>query len=183
MQNTEALWKRLAELSAEALRMTEAEAGRFAANPVARLVGLLPFLAGCDDPTRTALAHLATWVVANRGGARTIFDHGPGDDREPLARLAPIADFRGGDKKVIDEGMRRLALSMVAGYDRDRDKDRALDQYNPLNAGVWNYEETVKKLGHTGPVPAAAAKTIAPGATGVDAVLSPQAAVTGVWDW
>ena len=165
--------------------MSEAEAGRFAANPVARLVGLLPFIAGCEDPARTALAHLATWVVANRGGARTIFDHGPADDREPLARLAPIADFRGGDKKLIDEGLRRLGLSMVAGYERDRDKDRALGQYNPLNAGVWNYEDLMRKLGHSGAVPGAtattAAFTAAPGASGIDATMSVEAALLGIW--
>lgn len=134
----EPLWAWLARHSAESLRMGDDEATRFLGNRVARLVGLLPFAAGCDEPGRTALAHLATFVVANRGAARAVFDHGPADDDAILARLAPIGDFRGGDAAVVAAGMARLGLAMLAGYRRDAAKDALTGEYNPINAGAWN---------------------------------------------
>lgn len=167
----DAIWKRLAATAAEALRMTEGESARFVSNPVARLVGLLPFLAGCDEAERTALAHLATWGVANRGRARAVFDHKPADDRDPLARLAPIADFAGGDRAVIDAGMRRLALCMVAGYVRDRETDLAVGAYNPVAAGIWNADALRAELG-----------VATAGSAAVDAQLSADGAVIMVWE-
>lgn len=176
----EALWKRLVELSAEALRMTEAEAERFSTNPVSRLVGILPFLAGCEDAERTALSHLAIWVIANRGGARTVFDHRPSDDADPLTRLEPISHFKGGDRKVIDAGMRRLALCMVAGYERDQRKDRAIGAYNPIVEKKWAAAELIGELGGSGAA-VAAARGAASSEVGVDEVLSAEAAVQGFW--
>jgi len=113
--------------------MSEKEAAAFRANKVARLVGLLPFVAGCDDAQRTALAHLAVFVVANRGESRRVFDHSPTDDAEPLARLRTIADFKGGDAATLERGMALLGLCMVSGYRRDAELDRILDAYNPAN--------------------------------------------------
>lgn len=118
--------------------MTADEAARFRDNRVARLVGLLPFAAGCDDAERTALAHLAAFVVANRGGARAVFDHAPSDDVDPLARLSTIADFSGGDPGILARGMALLGLCMLAGYRRDAAKDAASGEYNPINSGAWD---------------------------------------------
>jgi len=176
------IWKRLAGLTAEATRMSENETLRFADNKVARLVGLLPFLAGCEEAERTALAHLAVWVVANRGGARATFDHRPADDRGPLARLAAISHFEGGDKAIVAAGLRRLALAMVSGYQKDREVDRALGAYNPLNSGVWNFEALVQELGEPSPGPARAMAAAAPtSGAGIDAALSAADAATGLW--
>jgi len=127
-----ALWGKLADIAVDALRMTDGEAGRFRSSRVARLVGLLPYLAGCDDAERTALSHLATLVVAGRGEARRAFDHAPADDAEPLARLRTISDFKGGDEAIISRGLALLGLCMVSGYRRDLEADRLLGSYNPV---------------------------------------------------
>jgi hypothetical protein len=131
------LWERISATTAEALRMTDGEASSFKANRVAKLIGLLPFIAGCEDAHRTSLAHLATFVLANRGQARGVFDHGPADDVDVLTRLRTISDFKGGDKALIDRGMALLGLDMVAGYRRDVAKDALTGEYNPAASGAW----------------------------------------------
>lgn len=140
------LWDMLAERSAEALRMTEEETRAFRANKIARLVGLLPFAAGCDDAERTALAHLAVFVVANRGQVRRVFDHSPADDAEPLARLRTIADFKGGDAATLTRGMALLGLCMIEGYRRDAELDRLTAAYNPVTSAAAFVENAERSL-------------------------------------
>jgi hypothetical protein len=83
------LWLELASAVSRAYRMDEAAAGRLAANKTARLVAAIPYLAGCAEPRRRALAHLGTFVLADSDGARRDFDHKPEDDVDALRRLAP----------------------------------------------------------------------------------------------
>lgn len=128
------LWSHIALVSAEALRMSDAETERFIENRVARLIGLLPFIASCDDPERTALAHLAVFTIAGRGEARRAFDHTPEDNIEPLARLRTISDFKGGDESILSRGLALLGLCMVSGYRRDATTDSMLTIYNPANS-------------------------------------------------
>lgn len=127
------IWARLVTASADALRMTDTETKRFNDNRVARLVGLLPFIATCDDAERSSLSHLATFVVANRGEARRAFDHAQEDDAEPLARLRTISDFKGGDESILSRGLALLGLCMVSGYRRDVEIDDLFNNYNPVN--------------------------------------------------
>ena len=61
-------------------------------------------------------------------------------DGDPRIRLEPISHFIGGNRSVLDEGMARLGLAMPGGYQRDQGKDTASGEYNPLNAGIWDYD-------------------------------------------
>lgn len=143
---SEEIWKELAGKIASAYRMGEAEGARLLRNRTARLIAAIPFVAGCDHPERTALAHLSTFVLASSEACRRVFDHDKSDDADPLARLAPIADFAGGDRTVIDRGMSLLAVIMTNGYEKDLEKDKRSGEYNPILAGAWKAEETRKKL-------------------------------------
>lgn len=134
-------WQILSELAARALRLEQTETERLRASKAARLVAALPFAAGCPGAERLALAHLATFWIASVGPARSAFDHGPADDASYLARLSPIADHPGGDPDVVEAGMARLALMMLAGYERDSAADAAAGEYNPLNAGAWELSD------------------------------------------
>ena len=136
----DALWRDLSARIAAAYRMTENEAARLASNRTARLVAAIPFLAGCDHPERTALEHLSTFVLSSTESCKRIFDHDESDNVSPAARLAPIADFQGGDRAVIEEGMARLAMIMANGYQKDLEKDKASGEYNPILAGAWKHE-------------------------------------------
>jgi hypothetical protein len=109
-------------------------------------VAALPFLAGCREAERTALAHLAVFVLAESEAARRIFDHKPEDDFDVLARLKPISDFEGGDPSVIDQGMKALAVLLIEGYKRDVASDKAKGWYNPVGSGAWAPEKLLPAL-------------------------------------
>lgn len=140
------LWDELSGKTARAFRMLPWTAAKLRKNRTARLIAALPFVAGCEHPERTALAHLATFVLASSESCKRVFDHDESDNVSPTARLAPIADFQGGDKAVIEEGMARLAMIMANGYRKDLEKDKASGEYNPILAGAWKHEDMKKKL-------------------------------------
>jgi hypothetical protein len=119
---------------AETFRFTESEHAAFTRNTTARLIAVLPFAAGCDEPLRTALAHLAIYLTEIRGGSR-IGAHTQTDNQDPLTRLRLISSFKGGDPQVIQHGMAMLALIMIQGYERSKADDAYNQVYNPLNDG------------------------------------------------
>lgn len=134
------LWDELSRKTSKAFKMRPWTAAKLKKNRTARLIAALPFIAGCEHPERTALAHLATFVLASSGSCKRVFDHDESDNVSPTARLAPIADFQGGDKAVIEEGLARLAMILANGYQKDLEKDKASGEYNPILAGVWKHE-------------------------------------------
>lgn len=143
---TSSQWTTLTASIAETFRMTEAEGQRLSESKTARLIAALPYLAGCDQPERTALTHLAVYVMASRGATRWTFDHGAEDDVDPARRLACIANFQGGDAVVLGRGMRLLVLQMVCGYARDQAKDTVTGEYNPLLEGTWDAPSMIQGL-------------------------------------
>jgi hypothetical protein len=173
MSFTDAVWDELVGSIAEAFRLDTSERERLGQSTTARLIGALPFIAGCPKPERVALSHLSIYVLASRGRARKIFDHSPEDDKDPRARLEPISHFPGGDPAVVRKGMAILELLLLGGYDKDRSKDAASGEYNPLNAGVWNKEEITARLqaeAHSTKIPE------------LDSLLDPGTGVRGYWD-
>ena len=143
---TESSWLELGTKIAAAYRLSADEQAALGNNKAARLVGGLPFIAGCSEPVRTSLSHLGLFVLASTQSCRFVFDHKPADDHDPLTRLAPISHFAGGDRSVLDVGMARLGLAMIGGYRRDQAKDRKSGEYNPLNAKTWDYDTIVAML-------------------------------------
>jgi hypothetical protein len=140
------VWARIFPLFAENFRLTDEEKERFSRNSVLQLIGYTPWLAGCADRERTALTNMAVFMISSFGESRFVFDHTPADDLSPVARLAPLMNFRGGDRAIINRAMNMLALIIVNGYNRDRDKDADMGGYNPLNSGAWDYEAVTAKL-------------------------------------
>lgn len=139
-------WKDIVSIIASSFNMDEGKKARLAAAPTPKLIAALPYLAGCREPKRTALAHLATYLVAASEAGETAFDHNEGDDYDVLARLATIANFEGGDPAVINRGMKRLAAIMIRGYQKDVESDKAAGLYNPLGAGRWDAKAKLEAL-------------------------------------
>lgn len=144
-------WENLSRKTSKAFKMWPLSARKLKANRTARLIAALPFLAGCEHPERTALSHLATFVLASSKPCRKVFDHDASDNASPTARLAPIADFQGGDKAVIEEGMARLAMIMANGYKKDLEKDKKSGEYNPILAGAWKHESMISSFNSAAP--------------------------------
>jgi hypothetical protein len=132
-------WETLCESVAETFRFTSQEQTAFIGNRTAQLIAAIPFVASCEEPERTALAHLAIYMTELRGGKR-ISDHTPADNTSPFTRLRLLSSFKGGNPDIIKHGMTQLALVMLAGYERSREEDLRRRTYNPLNDGSWDAE-------------------------------------------
>ena len=130
-------WEMLCKSVAETFRFTSQEEAAFAGSRTARLIAAIPFVAGCEEAERTALAHLAVYMTELRGGKR-IGDHTPADNLSPFTRLRLLSSFKGGSQNVIRHGMSQLALIMLAGYERSCEEDLRRRVYNPLSDGSWD---------------------------------------------
>ncbi len=138
-------WIGVCEKISNNFAFTQKQAEALLENKTARLIGELPFIAGCDEAERTSLTHLAVYLLAAESG-RYVFDHCPADDKDIFNRLRLIMSFKGGDKSILAHGMSKLALQMICGYNRDREKDALSGEYNPLNSGAWDFETLKEQL-------------------------------------
>lgn len=141
----DASWAEISASVAEAFRMDAKERAWFAGGRIARLIAAIPFLAGCEEPERTAVAHLGTYLLSTRE-TKAYFNASSGDDSSALERIALISSFKGGDARIIEKGLCLLALNMVSDYKRDIEEDARLGKYNPIAAGAWDFESTVVDL-------------------------------------
>ena len=143
---SKALWHEMVEHLAVSFNLETEMRERLEAGNTARLIGALPFLAGCDHPVRTAVLHLGAYLLALTEGTKEYFLHTPADDESLDRRLQPIMQFCEGDPVVLSRGMNLLKLQMVAGYLRDVEADMRATKYNPVAAGVWNAEDLMREL-------------------------------------
>lgn len=143
--NNSCRWKHLVEKTAYSFRLDEKERELLEKTKVAKLIGLLPFIARCKNPERTALNHLSAYHIAAKGAKETFY-HSIDDDKDILLRLQCINHFMGGDKKILEKGMKLLALVMIHDYKRDIEIDRSKGKYNPISSGRWNYLKLVEQL-------------------------------------
>ncbi len=167
-------WPGLVDSIAKGFSFSAAERDAFSSCRVATLIGALPFLSDCTEPRRYALAHLGTYVLATRSEAKEAFLHSPADDAFPRRRLEPISDFPGGDRHLVERGMDLLAMVMFAGYERDREADRATGKYNPCGANAMDCGKAMAEL---------VASVAARPCPDMDAILDPSAAALTTWSW
>lgn len=164
-------WKAMYEAVAATFRFSDEEREHLANSKVARLIGELPIIAGCEDAERTALAHLSIYLTAAKGG-KEWFNHRKSDNIDVYSRLRHGMSFIGGDEKIIERGMDLLAMVMLSGYNRDKVTDMKAGKYNPLNDGAWNFEQLSAKLRkklELTPCPK------------LDAILSPKESTLYIW--
>ena len=137
-----ARWGQMVDFFSASMGLSDAQKGVLAQNQVARLVAELPFIAGCEQAERTAYAHLGTLLLAARNPR--VFGHGASDTLE--GRLFTISGFQGGDRRIIERGMKLLALCSLGDHMRDAAFDASRGKYNPINAGVVNADAEKERL-------------------------------------
>lgn len=115
-------------------------------NKVAQLVGHLPYLAKTERPYRDAMSNLTIFILSSYGSTKEIYTHCPDDDCNVYSRLRPIMNFTGGQDAIIDRGMALIAMVLLNDYKRDMSDDLITGHYNPLNAGVWDYDSMQAEL-------------------------------------
>jgi hypothetical protein len=138
-------WDAISDAVAKAFRMTDDESVFLKNKDIAKLIAALPFLAGCEDAERTAVAHLSTYVLSWRE-TKSYFNAQPGDNGSVFDRLRLIMSFKGGDHEIIERGMSLLALNMITDYRRDAEEDVFLGKYNPVSDGEFDYETLTAEL-------------------------------------
>ncbi|MFW5880556.1 MAG: hypothetical protein ACOCU9_02880, partial [Spirochaetota bacterium] len=143
-QWTESTWSALVDHVADEFGLEKRGRSALRAKEIAKLIGAIPYLAGCDDPQDLAPANLRHYV-ASCGAFKKLYAATPENSAETLGRLAPL-HYNGGDEAVIRRGMSLIALNMLADYKRDVELDRSLGKYNPIGAGDWDYDEKLCEL-------------------------------------
>ncbi len=138
-------WNYIVDEIAQVFRMTDEEKQQFKNSGTAQIIATIPFAAGCMEPERTAVLHLAVYISEIRGFQKYAA-HLPSDDKDVFSRLGCIADFEGGNIDVIEHGMCLLALVMIEGYKRSEYFDKENKVYNPFVSGAWDYESVKRDL-------------------------------------
>ncbi len=139
-------WNDIVKRISSTFRLTREETEVLERNAIARLVAAIPYLAGCDNPDRSAVGNVASYIVAKNPVMRDIFDHRSSDDRHIMGRLWGISHFEGGDKRIIQRGRNLLLLTMVSNYGKDQTADDILGKYNPVSRGIWDHQELASRL-------------------------------------
>jgi len=137
-------WENIAASVADAFRMDKADYEWLRNKNLGKLIAAIPYLAGCEDPGRTAITHLGAYILSTR--IKTVANCQPTDDTNLLRRLEMINNFIGGDQDIIQKGMSLIALNMIADYARDIEEDRLFGKYNPVDSGAVDYETEKKNL-------------------------------------
>ena len=164
-------WENIAASVADAFRMDKEEREWFQNKNLAKLIAAIPYLAGCEDPGRTAITHLGAYILSIR--IKTVANCQPTDDADLLRRLEMINNFIGGDQAIIQKGMSLIALNMISDYARDIKEDRLFGKYNPVDSGTFNYENEKKRL---------EANIVSVECREMDEIMSLDASITSLWE-
>lgn len=138
-------WEYFVQEMKKVFRFTRKETKWFRNCKTAKLIATIPFVAGCDEPERTAIAHLCIYLAEIRGFQK-YYAHLPSDDSDLYKRLGFISTFEGGNREIIEYGMNLLALIMIEGYHRSEQKDKQNGTYNPFISETWDYKLLRNKI-------------------------------------
>ena len=138
-------WEYFVQEMKNVFRFTRKETKWFRNCKTAKLIATIPFAAECDEPERTAIAHLCIYLAEIRGFQK-YYAHLPSDDCDLFKRLGFISTFEGGNQGIIAYGMNLLALTMIEGYHKSEDDDRKKGIYNPFVSRKWDYQTLKQNL-------------------------------------
>lgn len=141
----DATWEYFVQEMKKVFRFTRKETKWFRNCKTAKLIATIPFAAECDEPERTAIAHLCIYLTELRGFQK-FYSHLPSDDIDLFKRLGFISTFEGGNKDIIEYGMNLLCLTMIEGYHKSENEDKKMGIYNPFVSGKWNYNICLNRI-------------------------------------
>lgn len=143
---SESLWFDLTDKLAKVFSLDRPALADIRSNAVLKLVGALPYLADCDEPERTALAHMSIFVLAGHPATKPVFSHNFKDSASLEKRLEPVSHFSSGNPEVIDWGMKLLMIAMIQDHLHDAEEDLEAGKMNPINAGHWDGKELIEQI-------------------------------------
>jgi hypothetical protein len=142
----EMVWTELTERLSLFLSLSKEQSVKLKESRLAELIGAIPFLAGCTEPEKQAMTHLLTTFLASHKAGKDLFSHNFSHNYSLQKRLEPISHFEGGNREILKRGMDLLAVIMLSDHKKDSFMDRRKGKYNPLNAGIWNYDAEIARL-------------------------------------
>ena len=138
-------WSYLLTEISKVFSLNSKEIENLSNSTTAKIIATIPFESNCKEPERTAIAHLCLYI-AELKGFQKYCSHNKEDDADIYNRLAFISTFEGGNYQIIEHGMAILALIMIEGYKKSKQKDEKTGVYNPLVSGTWNYQSIKNSL-------------------------------------
>lgn len=138
-------WSYLLTEISKVFSLNSKEIENLSNSTTAKIIATIPFESNCKEPERTAIAHLCLYI-AELKGFQKYCSHNKEDDADIYNRLAFISTFEGGNYQIIEHGMAILALIMIEGYKKSKQKDEKAGVYNPLVSGTWNYQSIKNSL-------------------------------------
>ncbi len=112
-----------------------------------RLIGMLPGIAGTNQPLRDGFTNLSLFLLSKHTPVKEVYEHKPQDDQDILRPLIPYCHFTGGDDRILSRGMHLIAMVLLMDYKKNSESDLDNNRYNPLNSGQWDYEAVMETLG------------------------------------
>lgn len=138
-------WSYLLTEISKVFSLNSKEIENLSNSTTAKIIATIPFESNCKEPERTAIAHLCLYI-AELKGFQKYCSHNKEDDVDIYNRLAFISTFEGGNYQIIEHGMAILALIMIEGYKKSKQKDEKAGVYNPLVSGTWHYQSIKNSL-------------------------------------
>ena len=135
-QFTDTTWHEIVKGVGTAFGLSCSEEQDLEIKKVPKLIAGLPYLADCDDRDRIAFAHMAIYLLEIKNatlGGDIVGACRSSDFPDVFKRLEMIGNFSGGNRSIIDRGMRVLAWFMIKGYKRTAAADKNNKIYNPVN--------------------------------------------------
>jgi len=115
-------------------------------NPVARLIGWLPYLAKTDQPERDSITNLTVYLMASYGSSKEIFSHSKDDSNSVYVCLSSLMNFTRGNEELLCRGLSLISMVLLNHYQILKKDDQRQGRINPLNTGAWDYAALMKEL-------------------------------------
>ncbi len=137
-------WDAIVEDLTKAFKLGVKEKSSIQRSPAFKITAAIPFLAGCEDPDRCAYIHLGALIMASK--IPEVFSFRKSDLAKIKRRMQYIANFQGGDKAIIAQGMALLELCMILDYKTDLKADLAARKANPADPQFgFELDKNIKK--------------------------------------
>ncbi|QEN08655.1 hypothetical protein EXM22_11900 [Oceanispirochaeta crateris] len=144
---SESTWRDLVDEVLKGMPGLEKDRNFILKHRLSRLIGMLPFIAGTDNPFRDGYTNLSLFLMSKFNPVGDVFCDGTKNNEDIMLPLIPYCHFSGGDDKILTRGMHLIAMVLLVDYRKKQERDLDENRYNPLNSGQWNYEDVMDTLG------------------------------------
>lgn len=139
-------WKDLCRSLFESMHSFSPVSDKVIRNPVARLIGWLPYLARTDQPARDSITNLTIYLLSSYGSSREVYSHSKGSGDSVYSSLSSLMNFTHGNEDILCRGMSLISMVILNEYQRNKKDDLRQGRINPLNTGAWDYSALMQEL-------------------------------------